>query len=96
MQASDISREARELLRIRDYMDAILAEATQQPFDKARTKGFSGVLKPILARRSCLRRGPFCMLCCMLDEDVARGAQGAVQTTAAGRPVGSMPGWEAG
>jgi hypothetical protein len=36
-QASDINREARELLRIRDYMDAILAEATGQPFDKVRT-----------------------------------------------------------
>ena len=35
-QASDINREARELLRIRDYMDNILAEATGQPFDKVR------------------------------------------------------------
>ena len=33
-QASDINREAKELLRIRDYMDAILAQATGQPFDK--------------------------------------------------------------
>lgn len=34
-QASDINREAKELLRIRDYMDSILAQATGQPFDKA-------------------------------------------------------------
>lgn len=33
-QASDINREARELLRIRDYMDTILAQATGQPFEK--------------------------------------------------------------
>ncbi|PSC70166.1 cullin 3 [Micractinium conductrix] len=33
-QASDINREARELLRIRDYMDSILAQATGQPFEK--------------------------------------------------------------
>jgi ATP-dependent Clp protease protease subunit len=33
-QASDINREAKELLRIRDYMDNILAQATGQPFDK--------------------------------------------------------------
>ena len=33
-QASDIQREARELLRIRDYMDTILANATGQPFEK--------------------------------------------------------------
>lgn len=39
-QASDINREARELLRIRDYMDAILAEATGQPFDKVRKRSF--------------------------------------------------------
>jgi len=39
-QASDINREARELLRIRDYMDAILAEATGQPFEKV-AKDFS-------------------------------------------------------
>jgi ATP-dependent Clp protease protease subunit len=32
-QASDINREAKELLRIRDYMDTILAEATGKPFD---------------------------------------------------------------
>ena len=35
-QASDINREARELLRIRDYMDSILAQATGQPFEKVR------------------------------------------------------------
>ena len=35
-QASDINREAKELLRIRDYMDNILAQATGQPFDKVR------------------------------------------------------------
>lgn len=39
-QASDINREARELLRIRDYMDTILAEATGQPFEKV-AKDFS-------------------------------------------------------
>lgn len=39
-QASDINREARELLRIRDYMDNILAQATGQPFDKI-AKDFS-------------------------------------------------------
>jgi len=33
-QASDMNREAKELLRIRDYMDMILASATGQPFDK--------------------------------------------------------------
>ena len=33
-QASDINREARELLRIRDYMDAILAEATGRDFEE--------------------------------------------------------------
>ena len=33
-QASDINREARELLRIRDYMDTILAQATGQPMEK--------------------------------------------------------------
>ena len=35
-QASDINREAKELLRIRDYLDSILAQATGQPFDKVR------------------------------------------------------------
>lgn len=39
-QASDIYREAKELLRIRDYMDSILAEATGQPFEKV-AKDFS-------------------------------------------------------
>ncbi|KAG7671584.1 putative ATP-dependent Clp protease proteolytic subunit-related protein 2, chloroplastic [Nannochloris sp. 'desiccata'] len=33
-QASDINREAKELLRIRDYMDTILANATGQPFER--------------------------------------------------------------
>lgn len=33
-QASDINREAKELLRIRDYMDSILAQATGQSFEK--------------------------------------------------------------
>ena len=33
-QASDINRECVELLRVRDYMDRILAQATGQPFDK--------------------------------------------------------------
>lgn len=33
-QADDINREAKELLRIRDYMDGILSEATGQPFDR--------------------------------------------------------------
>ena len=37
-QASDINREAKELLRIRDYMDNILAQATGQPFDKVRLR----------------------------------------------------------
>lgn len=55
-QASDINREARELLRIRDYMDAILAEATGQPFDKVRNtmwkkrrnlKGPGEVIEPV-------------------------------------------------
>jgi ATP-dependent Clp protease protease subunit len=39
-QASDINREAKELLRIRDYMDTLLANATQQPFEKV-AKDFS-------------------------------------------------------
>lgn len=39
-QASDMNREARELLRIRDYMDMILSSATGQPFDKV-AKDFS-------------------------------------------------------
>lgn len=33
-QASDINRECIELLRVRDYMDRILAQATGQTFDK--------------------------------------------------------------
>mmetsp|Transcript_1375 Transcript_1375/g.4480 ORF Transcript_1375/g.4480 Transcript_1375/m.4480 type:complete len:270 (-) Transcript_1375:25-834(-) len=33
-QASDMNREAQELLRIRDYMDMILASSTGQPYDK--------------------------------------------------------------
>lgn len=32
-QASDMNREAKELLRIRDYMDSILAQACGKPFD---------------------------------------------------------------
>lgn len=39
-QASDINREAKELLRIRDYMDTILANATGQPFERV-AKDFS-------------------------------------------------------
>lgn len=39
-QASDINREAKELLRIRDYMDSILSEATGKPFDTV-AKDFS-------------------------------------------------------
>ena len=41
-QASDINREARELLRIRDYMDNILAQATGQPFEKVGTRAGGG------------------------------------------------------
>lgn len=33
-QASDIHNEAKELLYIRDYMNAILSEATGQPYSK--------------------------------------------------------------
>lgn len=33
-QASDMTRECRELLRLRDYIDGIIAEACNQPFDK--------------------------------------------------------------
>lgn len=33
-QASDIHNEARELLYLRDYITAILADATGQPFEK--------------------------------------------------------------
>lgn len=36
-QADDIHNEARELLRIRDYMDATLSEATGRSFDTIRT-----------------------------------------------------------
>ena len=39
-QASDINREAKELLRIRDYMDTILSKATGQPYEKV-AKDFS-------------------------------------------------------
>jgi ATP-dependent Clp protease protease subunit len=41
-QASDMNREAVELMRTRDYMDNILAEATGQPFDKVRGSSSSG------------------------------------------------------
>ena len=46
LQASDINREARELLRIRDYMDNILAQATGQPFalQPIPAEAFVGVL----------------------------------------------------
>lgn len=39
-QADDINREAKELLRIRDYMDGLLAEATGQSFERI-AKDFS-------------------------------------------------------
>lgn len=35
-QASDINREAQELLKTRDYMNAVLAEATGQDFNTVR------------------------------------------------------------
>lgn len=41
-QAADIHTEARELLHIRDYMNAVLSNATGQPYEKVMSESWLG------------------------------------------------------